>query len=288
VAWEDVPVFLVSAAAVAAFVMLPMLYRPASGPFFPRQSSDFLPPAKLEEAKAAAHAALEKNPDDLDALTGLAVAEFQEGPDHAMDCAVHGQRALDLGALDDRLFYYTAACYEVKGLNSFASEAFEKYLRHHPGDLDVRLRLGNLYYRMGDPQNAESQFRTVLAARPGDALVSFNLAVALRDRHQWQEGLDVLSPILARDNTLPAGGFRVMGDLYRGLKDPVKALEAYGRELERSPDDAELLASQAQTFEDAGRDDDALAAWKRTVDLNPKNKQAAARVRALSRKAKKK
>ncbi len=280
----DLPVLLLAAAAGGAFFALPRLYHTPPQPFFPRQPAEFLAPADLERVKSSARAVLDKTPDDVSALADLAVVAFQEGPDHALECIEAGQRALDLGAFDARLFYYTAVSYETKGLNDYASGAFEKYLRHRPDDFETRLRLGNLYYRMGDLEKAQAAFRAVLDARPGDPLVSFNLAVVLRDRQQWEDGLAVLKPVLDRDKTLPAGGFRVLGDLYRGVKDTTQALAFYQKELARSPDDAEALSAQAQAFDDAGQTDDALASWKRVLDLNPKNKQAYTRVRALTQK----
>ncbi len=282
--WWDLPVLLTVLAAVATAILIPRLYRPAPKPFFPRTSSEFLAPAQINEITARARAVLEKNPQDINALTDLAVAAFQEGPDHALECIEYGQRALDLGALDERLFYYTGASYETKGLNGYAAEEFERYLRHHPDDLEIRLRAGNLYYRTGDLDKAQAAFQSVAAVRPGDPLVSFNLAMVLRDRQMWKEGLDVLTPVLDRDKTLPAGGFRVLGDLFHGLKKTDEALAAYRKEAERSPDDADLAAVVAQTLDDAGRSQEALEAWKRVLDLNPKNKLAAAKIRVLHRK----
>jgi tetratricopeptide (TPR) repeat protein len=281
---RDLPVLLIAAAAVAVFFALPRLYRPAARPFFPRQASEFLPQAELDRIKASAKAVLEKNPEDINALTELAVAAFQEGPDHALECAENGDRALQLGAFDDRLFYYTGLSYETKGLNDYAAGALEKYLRHRPEDLETRLRLGNLYYRMGEVEKAQTAYRTVLDARPGDPLVSYNLAASLRDRQQWADGIAVLTPVLERDKTLPSGGFVVLGDLYRGAKNNDQALDAYQKELARAPDDQEALAGDAATLEDAGRYEDALAAWQHLLDLNAKNKQANIRVRALTQK----
>jgi tetratricopeptide (TPR) repeat protein len=278
---------LVLLAAAAVLGWAPALYRESARPF-PKRPDDFPPPAVLEKEILSARAALEEDPEDLDALTRLAAASYQMGPDKAGDCIEFGDRALTLGALDDRLFYFTGACFESKGLTDYAAQAFEKYLRHHPGDLEIHLRLGNLYYRMDELEKAEGAFRKVLAGRPGDPLVSFNLAVVLRDRQQWQEGLDVLTPVLERDKTLPAGGFRVLGDLRHNLKDLDGALGAYREEIKRSPDDPELLGAAAQVHEDAGRDADALATWKRVLDLDPSSKQANAKVRALTRKVRRK
>lgn len=284
---KDILAVAVLAAALAGLALAPSLYDAGrSSLFFPRQPAEFLPPSRLEQEKAGARADLAKDPEDLKALTRLTMTAYQEGAPALLDCIENGDRALSLGALDDRLFYFTGACYEAKGLFDYAAQNFEKFLRHHPDDLEVRLRLGNLYYRMDDPfqEKAAESYRKVLVQRPGDALVSFNLAVLLRDRQLWQEGLDVLTPILARDKTLPAGGFRVLGDLYYGLKDLDRSLEAYREEIKRSPDDADLLAAAAQVHDDAGRTADALATWNRVLDLNPRNKQALAKVRTLTRR----
>lgn len=280
----DLFAVLLVLAAAAGLVSLPFLYQPGPGAFFPKQPADFLSPARLEEEAAAARADLEKDPENLDALVRLTVASYQKGADALLDCISAGDRAVSLGALDERVFYYTGACYEAKGLVDYAAQSFEKYMRHHPDDMEVRLRLGNLYYRMDEQEKAEEAFRRVLAERPGDSLVSFNLAVVLRDRQRGQEGLDVLLPVLERDKTLPAGGFRVLGDLYYAVKDLDKALAAYREEIKRSPDDADLLAAAAQVHDDAGRTEDAIATWNRVLDLNPRNKQASTKVRALTRR----
>lgn len=280
---KELPFALVLLAAALGSALVPSLYRSEAG-LSPKKSTDSPSPEALELEKTAALAALENNPEDIDALTRLAFIAYQEGPEKALDCIEYGDRALTLGALDARLFHHTAACYEMKGLTDYAAQSFEKYLRHRPGDLETRLRLGNLYYRMDELEKAEQAFKTVLAERPGDSLVSFNLAVVLRDRRQWKEGLDVLSPILEKDKSLPSGGFRVLGDLYHGVKDLDRALEAYREEIKRSPDDPDLLGAAAQVHEDAGRTGDSLATWKRVLDLSPRNKQAYGKVRSLTRK----
>lgn len=282
---NDVLAFVVIAAAVAGPAAAWRLARTHPEPSsFPKHPSEFQSAASLAQEEIDMRAVLEENPQDLDALSRLTLVFYQQGPEKAHECIEYGDRALSLGALDERLFYCTAVCYETKGVVNHAAYAFEKYLRHQPEDLETRLRLGNLYFRMDELEKAEQAFRDVLARRPGDPLVSFNLAVALRDRQEWRGGLDVLEPVLERDKTLPAGGFRVLGDLRRGAKDLDGALGAYRREIERSPEDPELLAAAALVHEESGRPDDALATWKRVLDLDPKNKQASSKIRTLSRK----
>jgi tetratricopeptide (TPR) repeat protein len=285
---DDAPFILLAVAAFTAFIAVQRLYRPADAQsvFFPRVPSEFRAPAQLEDDRGRAVAVLEKDPENLQSLADLAVSEFQQGPDHYVDCAEHAERALALGALDARLFYYAAMVYEAKALNLRAAEAFEKYLRNRPEDQETRLRLGNLYYRMGELEKASAAFRKVLEARPGDPLTSFNLALTLRDREQWAEGLSLLAPLLERDKTLPVGGFRVLGDFHRGLKAPAQAVEAYQKELERSPEDPDILQALAFAWEDAGNIDEAIAAWKRVSAANPKNTKAGTRLRALAQKKK--
>jgi tetratricopeptide (TPR) repeat protein len=280
--WDVFAAAVALGAAVSIAAIIRFYKPPPVHPLFPRSPSEFLSPPQLADAKARAGSLLAKDPQDISALTELAVLTYQEGPDHALDCIEYAQKALDAGALDDRLFFYRGASYEAKGLTGYAAEDFEKFLRHHPDDLEVRLRLGNLLYRAGELEKAEAAFKAVLAARPADPLVSFNLAVVLRDRRQWEEGLAVLLPIMDRDKTLPVGGQRVLGDLYGGAGKTDEALAAYRKELERAPDDADTAAAVADTLEKSGRKAEAREAWKHVLDIDKGNRRARARIRALT------
>ncbi len=248
---------------------------------FPRQPSEFRSAAALETVESAARAALDKRPDDIDALLQLVVAGFERGPDRYEEALKNLEKARDLGALDDRIFYYAGALYEAKGVPEFAAPEYEKFLRRHPDDLETRLRLGNLYYRLEELDKSAEAYRRVLAKKPGDTLVSFNLAFVLRDRKNWTEALEALKPFTEGGRALPTGGRKLLGDIYRGLEDPRRALDHYQAELVAGGDSPELAAAMAAAFEDNGEPDAAAERWQRVLQFDPKNREARGRLRRL-------
>jgi tetratricopeptide (TPR) repeat protein len=259
------------------------LYRPVPPVFFPRQATEFQSSADLDAAQATADALLEKNPVDIDALVQKTLVSFQRGRDYYKDALKTLEKARELGALDERLFYYAGVMYEAENLPDFAVTDFERYLNRHPDDLEIQLRLGNLYYRLEDLDKSIDAYRKVLAKQPDDALVSFNLAFVLRDRKNWTEALDALKPFTDGGRSMPTGGHKLLGDIRRGLGDPRQALEEYKIELATSGDSADLAAAMAASEEEVGDTGSAIDRWKQVLRLDPKNSEAKRRLRALNR-----
>jgi tetratricopeptide (TPR) repeat protein len=296
--WVDLPLLLLAAFSIAALLGVRSLYRPGAQNSFPREESDFASPEDLRERKAAALEALGKNPDDIAVWTDLAVANFQLGPDYylapedasglkdlgALEAL---EKARDLGALDVRLFYYAGVMYEAKGLPDYAKPEYERFLRHRPGDLEVRLRLGNLYYRLGEPDKAAEQYKKVLEAKPLDPLVAFNLASVYQDQEKWSEGLEILDRVSAAGRRLPAGEHKLRGNLHRGAGQFAKALDHYRKDLSENGGDAELFEGAALAYEGLKEDEGALANWLKVLETNPKHRKAQERARQLKRKARK-
>lgn len=255
---------------------------------FPRQQSEFRSPAELETARALLQATTQKDPENIGAWIDLALIDFESGQGHYVQGLENLERARDLGALDDRLFYYAGVMYEAEGLVDYARPEYERFLRHHPADQEARLRLGNLYYRVEDLDRAIEQYEKILAARPTDPLVTYNLALAYRDKERWQDGLRVLDEAVKAGKALPDGDQKLFGDLYRGAGDLPKAMEHYNLALSHQKDDPGLWESMALSYEDMKDYDQALTAWKRVQEMNPKHKKAKDKVRQMQRKVKSK
>ncbi len=252
----------------------------------PRQPQEFRPAQELEKALASAQSALQKDAEDLSALTELTLVHFERGPDHYLEGLEALERARELGVLDVRLFYVAAVMYEGLGLLDHARPDYERFLRHRPEDTEARLRLGNLYYRLGEVERAAAAYEKVREAKPKDATVAFNLALAYRDQRRWSDGLGVMEPLLAAGASLPGGSLKLTGDLYHGLGDFSRALEHYHRQLAHTPDDPELAQALALTYERMDDLPQALAQWERLLQINPKHRLARERVRSLQKKIK--
>jgi tetratricopeptide (TPR) repeat protein len=253
--------------------------------YFPRRSADFRPVEERAAAEIRAQTALAKNPEDIEALAELAVASYEKGPDHALKALEYLEKARELGSLDDRLDFYAGALYESQGVvENYAVREYERFLRRHPEDADVLLRLGRLYYFFNEAEKAAGVYQRALAPRPGDPLVSFNLALAWRSQKKYAEGLALLDPLISPRYRLPSGGWKLHGDLLRLSGRPVSALEDYGRELALSGETAELAGAMALAHEDMETWDDALSWWEKVLSLDPGNRDAKNALRRIKRR----
>lgn len=282
--WYNDPVWPVLAAlGIAVFVWTVRRYPPSPPPIpFPRHSAEFRSAPELAAAKAASLAVMADRPDALSAHVDLAIACFEGGPGEYVEGLEHLERARDLGALDERLFYYAGVMYEAQGLPDYAVPEYEKFLRRHPEDLETRLRLANLFYRMEELDKSIDAYRHVLRGQPNDPLVSYNLAMAYRDKKKWSEGLAALKPFLLSGKPFPAGGHKLLGDLYRGMGDASRALNEYELERKMFGESADLASGMAQAAESLGRTDVVVERWKKVVELDPSNREARARLRKLN------
>ncbi len=282
--WYRDPVWPVLVAlGVVVFIWTVRHYPPPPPPIpFPRHSAEFRTGPVLESAKAASLALIAEHPDHIAPNVDLAIACFEGGAGDYVKGLEYLERARDLGALDERLFYYAGVMYEAQGLSDYAVPEYEKFLRRHPNDLETRLRLANLYYRMEELDKSIEAYRMVLVGQPNDPLVSYNLAMVYRDKKKWSEGLASLKPFLASGKPLPEGGHKLVGDLYRGVGDAHRALNDY--ELERTAygESADLASGMAQAAESLGRTDVAIERWKKVIELDPSNREARARLRKLN------
>ncbi len=285
--WFDIPLLLLILAAAIAWAWMRHSAGQNERPF-PRQPTEFRAPAELEKAKADLQSVTQKEPENIAAWIDLSLVAYESGKEHYVEGLESLERARDLGALDDRLFYYAGVMYEAEGLVDYARPEYERFLRHHPDDQEARLRLGNLYYRTEDLDRAIEQYEKILAARPADPLVSYNLALAYRDKERWPDGLRVLDEAVSAGKALPDGDQKLYGDLHRGAGDLAKAMEHYNLALSQQKDDAGLWESMALSYEELKDYAQALTAWKRVQEINPKHRKARDKARQMQRKVKSK
>lgn len=191
------------------------------------------------------------------------------------------ERARDVGVLDERLFYYAGVLYESQGLPDYAVAEYEKFLRHRSDDLETRLRLANTLYRIDEVDRSIEQYRLVLKSRPGDPLVSYNLATASRDKKNWADGLAALNPFLASGKAMPAGGHRLLGDLYLGSGDAAKALTEYEKERDRQGETLDVCLALATAAETLKKTDLAITYLTKALALDPTHRDARTRLRRL-------
>lgn len=274
------PVILALGVAVCFWTIRTYPSPPPPAPF-PRHLSECRPQAALAAARAASLAVLADHPDNIPAHVDLALACYEGGPAEYVKGLEYLERARDLGALDERLFYYAGVMYEAEGLSEYAVPEYERFLRCHPEDLETRLRLANLFYKTGELDKSIEAYRLVSAQKPNDLLVSYNLAFVHREKKNWAEGLSSLKPFLDSGKPLPVGGYKLLGDLYLGSGDAQRAMAEYEREQVRSGESADVSVSIAQAAESLGQIDVAVQSWNKALTFDPANREARAHLRKL-------
>ncbi|MDD5655685.1 MAG: tetratricopeptide repeat protein [Elusimicrobia bacterium] len=282
---------LLAACALAAVLLafgLARLRRPAR----PRAEPASRPGAAA--AVAAVQERLRADPQDISALLELGILHFEQGPRSYPDAVNELEDARRLGALDARVFYCLGVMYQGLGLYPFAQEEYQKYLRNHPEDKEVRMRLGKLYYRQGDFNSAVQEFERLHLRYAGDPLVVENLGLSL-----WGAKLDERAAESFRQLKTAGGlpGRRACVYLGEMALQAGRYAEALGLMQEALPgseapdfgiDRPRLHSAVAMALQKLGRTQEARDAWAEVLKGSPNDAKAKAALRLLRRAAAKK
>ena len=155
-----------------------------------------------------------------------------------------------------------------------ASESYDRAIEKEPRGVEALFARGNLAYREGEMQTAAECFSKILEVQPHDARARFKLGLvyeargdnagAIEQYRQVSEGVDArirlgvqycqsgqraqaaqtLEPLFASGNENDAVLF-YLGQALVSL-NPCRALEVWGRLLDRHPEDEKLAANVAR------------------------------------------
>lgn len=123
---------------------------------------------------------------------------------------------------------YETACALEESAPAKAVEAYQTALQKNPAHLEARINLGRLLHELGRLEDAEAQYRRVLAHGP-HALASFNLAVLLEDSGRVDEAIAAYQDTLTEDPTSEDAYFN-LSRIYeqRGERAAaIRALQSY-------------------------------------------------------------
>ena len=139
-------------------------------------------------AEAGFRAALGEDPEDVEALSLLAVACGAQGRDE--EAVAHLDRAARGRPDPERLCNLGAALSRVGRLDA-AADAFRRALQIDPGYADAHRNDGVCRLRAGDEAGAEDRFREALRLRPDYPEALYNLLALLRRQERYPEAVEV-------------------------------------------------------------------------------------------------
>jgi len=256
--------------------------------FFPHRQSEFFPPAELDRRLAETDAVLKTDPENIRALSESGMLHFQKGPDQYPDAINELEEARKLGALDPRIFYYLGVMYQEEGLYPFATEAYQRFLRNNPGDVEIRLLLAKLQFQGNQFDDAAVQYRRLMEIRPKDLLITENLALSLWKGGHREDAAKLFDDLAARNETVGRRAHFYLGEMAFEDKDYKQALRQYLAvlPLEDAPDLGlpldQVHGAIAAEFQMVKLFKEAKEHWEKTLQYNPQYPQAKTGLKAVN------
>ncbi|MFA5974662.1 MAG: tetratricopeptide repeat protein [Elusimicrobiota bacterium] len=174
---------------------------------------------------------LQKNPDDFDVWTQMAIACYGKGPDSYVEALNALEKARSLGATSEELFYYAGLMYDALGLPAYAVNELTKYLRHHPQDYEAQAHLANAYFKEKRYDEALDLYKQSIRHRPKDMTAWFNYAVINKEKGNLDDAQAALEKAKTLAGVLPEGGLFQEGEIARLKGSDVNAMALYKQEL---------------------------------------------------------
>lgn len=160
---------------------------------------------------------------------------------------------------------------------AFLEEDFEKaepliraHLLQDPEDPAGALMLGQIAAKYKARQEAENLFKRAIILAPAYLEARHALAMLQRDQGRYDDALHTLSELLnIKPDHLPA--LSLKASLHEQKREFEKADAAFDELHRRHPKDARGWANHAFLLKTIGRQEDAVAAYRRSLELQPVN-----------------
>jgi tetratricopeptide (TPR) repeat protein len=163
-----------------------------------------------------------------------------------------------------------------------AIEQYEQIVKIEPNNVDDHLLLGRLYRQNNDLQKAENEFKTAVKIDPNSEEAVTMLALLYSEEGDSKRAVDALSavPEAARSAKL----YSVLGYTYEQQKQYKDAIAAYKRAIELDRDNLDAIRGLAQNLLNDGQIDAALEQYKVIADANPEDPQTYLRLAEIYRR----
>ncbi len=148
-----------------------------------------------------------------------------------------------------------------------AIEQYEQLVHEDPGDIGLRITLGQLHYRDGCYARAIDVFQSAIAMEPENWALADDYVEALVADGRTQEAIERLEEMLCSQGDFPDLHVR-LGDLHSKLNDDDGALSHYRQALDAQPGYLEAQVKLGTHHLISGRWAEASEAFAQAVDLN--------------------
>lgn len=154
-----------------------------------------------------------------------------------------------------------------------AAALFDRVIAAAPDNTYARVMRGVLYLRAGDVAKAVGQFQETVRFDPQNANGWYFLGVVYLVEHNLQEAVECLRKAQAAGSDDPETHYR-LGLAFSGLDMTANAELEFQRALALNPKHTKALTALGWVLFNDGRRDDAVAAWKTVLTVNPQDAEA--------------
>lgn len=225
---------------------------------------------KFDEAISAANRAVEAYPNaTLARLCKASVLYTQKaGADTVLAVA---NQVLAIDSLSRPALALAAEAYKTRGDCGRAMELWAEHLATDPTNLRLQQNFATEAAACGQAQRAIPVIKRAIDATGGDPQLIRLYFLVLLSARDWKQaamaGEELVKTDTAAADTL---FFRRMAAAYAGDSQPQKAAEWAARGVQKFPNNASLIALQAQMLKDAGQLQPSIEAWRRAIAADPK------------------
>lgn len=293
--WNRETLTAAGLAAVIAALLVGLVVRVGSRQHpFPKRPNQFLASDSIDKRLADLTTRLDKDPQDVNALTESGILHFQKGKDHYTEALNQLHDARKFGAVDPRIFYYMGVMYQEEGLYPFALEEYRRYLRHYPKDKEIRLLTAKLLYQSGSFNEAVHEFRALSLIHQRDPLILENLGLSLWKSKQLDEArrtlkeLQSFGPVESLRASFFLGKIHMeTGDYKSAMRDFSRLRSSEGTLQLAGIEPFDIQSSIALTFEKVKLYKEAKQHWEYALAIQPDDKTAKSSLRTVDAALKK-
>jgi GWxTD domain-containing protein len=142
------------------------------------------------------------------------------------------------------------------------------------------LMLGTQYLNAGEKAKARAQFEKVYQNPPASLLYAMNLASGFFELGDFPKTVKLLTPF-SEETDKHYEIFFMLGRSYQALGDCGQALAFYQKALSHFGANVPLLNSLGECHLKLGQKEEAISAWKKSLELNPQQPELKAKMDAL-------
>jgi tetratricopeptide (TPR) repeat protein len=217
-----------------------------------------------EAAVAALRNALRLKPEMTDAWRALGDHLTVMGDSDGADAAY--ARHIKCSTKDPRLLEPAAALCENR--IAVAEGLLREHLKQFPTDVPAIRMLAEVAARLGRYADAETLLSRCLELAPSFTSARHNYAVVLHRQNKSVEALAEINGLLALDPRNP--GYRnLKAAILARIGEQEQSIEIYAGVLKEYPNQAKVWMSYGHALKTAGRRDDCIAAYRKSIELLP-------------------